>query len=87
MHNADWTGSSGWWWMTMAIFMVAFWGVVVWLVVTVLRRVTATGGQPSALAAPTSSRPSAMDVLAERLARGEIDPEEYRRRRDALGER
>jgi len=39
--------------------------------------------------APTSPssappRTSAEDLLAERLARGEIDVDEYRRRRDAL---
>jgi len=32
----------------------------------------------------TGRRNTAEDLLAERLARGEIDEDEYRRRRDAL---
>ena len=57
--------------------------LVIVLVVWVVTRLT----QPhSAAPARTrdSSRPSAEDLLADRLARGEIDEDEYRRRRDAL---
>jgi putative membrane protein len=65
----DWSGW-GWWWMTLA--MVLVWGTVAWVVIIVARR---TSG---------SVRRDAQDVLDERYARGEIDTEEYRTRRDAL---
>ena len=67
----DWTGHmDGWWWL-MAPLMVAFWALVIWGVVVLMRRNrTAASGSEDAEA-----------LLAERLARGEIDEEEYRRQR------
>ena len=69
MMDGNWSGWA-WWWM--AIAMVLFWGTVAWVVVTLARR-------PS-----TSARRDARDVLDERYARGEIDAEEYRTRRETL---
>jgi putative membrane protein len=69
----DWSWSAGgWWWMTIA--MVVFWGLVAWVAFTLARRPGAEDG---------GSR-SAADILAERYAQGEIDDEEYQRRRAAL---
>ena len=65
----------GWWWV-MGIGWLVFLGLIVLVVVFVMRQ-SADRGQG------TMSR-GAEDVLAERLARGEIDEDEYRRRRDAL---
>ncbi len=72
MHNGNWydgMGGGGWWWM--AIMMVIFWGGLIALGVTVFRR-------------PREGSPSAQQILAERLARGEIEADEYRSRLDVL---
>ena len=76
-------GNSGWgWeaWLPMMLVMLAFLGVVVWAVAIFTRSWT--------------SRPPYHDhvehdddpkrLLDERFARGEIDEEEYRTRRDVL---
>jgi putative membrane protein len=61
----------GWWWyVMMPVAMLAFWALVAWLVVTIVR-----SGRVSD---PDASRAEA--ILAERYARGEIDAEEYHRR-------
>jgi putative membrane protein len=68
----------GWWWV-MGIGWLLFLGFIGFLVYLLVRHHTDGG---------VSRRPrsSAEDLLAERLARGEIDEDEYRRRRDALRE-
>jgi putative membrane protein len=58
--------------LAMTVTMLAFWGLVVWAVMTVVRGLT-----------PSHSR-RAEEILAERFARGEIDEDEYRRRVDLL---
>ncbi len=72
-------GAGGWWWM--ALMMVIFWGGLIWLAVALIRRpyraVQAAGSAPSA-------RPTAQEILAERLARGEIEADDYRSRLDVL---
>ena len=55
-------------WLLMTVGVVAFWGLALWAVVTVVRGARAT---------PSSDDPASM--LARRLASGEIDEEEYRR--------
>ncbi len=59
----------------MGIGMVAFWALVAWAVVAIVR-----------LTRGASNEPDAEAILKERFARGEIDDEEYRRRRAALRE-
>jgi putative membrane protein len=62
----------------MSLGMVAFWGGLiglVWYLVTHAPK----GGDRSA---PSPSSPE--QILDERFARGEIDADEYRTRRDAL---
>jgi putative membrane protein len=73
-----WGNGSHWWaWLLGAIGMVAFWGLIVWalwfFVTGVSRR---PDHQPSS--------PSARQILDERLARGEIDAEEYCSLRDLI---
>jgi putative membrane protein len=58
----------------MAPLMVAFWALVIWGVAALVRT--------SRLTATTSH--DAESVLAERLARGEIDELTYRRQRALL---
>lgn len=67
----DWTGHMGSWWLLMAPLMVAFWALVIWGVIALVRNDRST----------VSRSQGAEDLLAERLARGDIDEVEYRRRR------
>ena len=68
-----WGWHMGWWWWAMAPVMVAFWGALVWLAVTLVR-----GGRAA------EGTAEAERILAERYARGELEPEEYRRRRQDI---
>ena len=65
-------GMSGWGYVLMTVGMLLFWGLVILGVVVVVRYLA--GGRHR----------SADEVLAERLARGEIDEPEYRSRKAAL---
>lgn len=69
----DWNGDVAWWgWALMTFGMVAFWGLVAWVFVTLVRPGDrSTGGGAAS---------SAEQILAERYARGEIDADEYHRR-------
>lgn len=69
--GGDWNWVS---WLAMTLSMVALWGFLTWVVVTLVRR-------------PADRGASARDILDERFARGEIDDDEYRRRKDALSKR
>ncbi len=66
-------------WIALAFVMVVFWGVVVTAIVYAVR---ATRHGPTGPVAPTTS--DARRILDERFARGEIDAEEYQRRRELL---
>lgn len=67
-------------WLAMSLMMVVFWGAVIALVVWLVR--SARSDQRTERPAPPA--PSADEVLAERFARGEIDDEEFTRRRELL---
>lgn len=71
----DGVGWGGWIMMTLA--MVAFWGVVVFVVVALFR--SANTGAPDRRE-PRDPR----EILDERFARGEIDEDEYHARQAAL---
>ena len=72
----DWYGGMSWGgWLIACLMMFA----VVALVVVVV--VALTGGSRGGV---RFGRPSAKDILDERLARGEIDVEEYTRTLDLL---
>lgn len=68
-------GGWGWGgWVGGGLMMLAIWTLVFWAIVSVMRR-------------PTEATPrtrGAEDILAERFALGEIDPDEYGERRRAL---
>lgn len=90
MHHAYWNDGWGWSWIPMAAMMILFWGGLIWLGITLLRRTntpTSAGHVPAAPPPSPSASAAAVDptqILSERLARGEIDVEEYRQRLDAL---
>lgn len=62
-------------WTVMSVGMVAFWGLVAWAIVAIVRT-----GRPGG--SKGSTRPE--DVLAGRLARGEISTDEYVRARQLI---
>jgi len=68
----------GWMWIWPVLILAGL--VLVGFVVVRL----AQGGAPSAPARSDSTGSAGRRILDERFARGEIDEDEYRRRRDAL---
>lgn len=68
-HDFGWAG-----WLAMTIGMAGFWVAVVLLILVVVR----------AGRSPAAQEPEARQILERRLARGEIDVEEYRERLEAM---
>ena len=75
--NGNWGGGS---WLLMMIMMLIFLAVVVWAVVMFTHQWTS---RPQ-FHDHSGQSPNAMRILDERFARGEINEEEYRMRRDIL---
>ncbi|MBI2165039.1 MAG: SHOCT domain-containing protein [Chloroflexi bacterium] len=66
----------GWMWF-MPVFMIAFWGLVIWAVVALvqgLSRPGTSGGHEE----------SALEVLKRRYAGGEITKEEYEEKKRVI---
>lgn len=78
-HNGDW-GWGGW--LVMSLTMLAFLALVAWGVFLVWRSTTHPHSAGTEQGSPVRQSPE--EILAERLARGEIDADEYRARLDAL---
>ena len=72
MDGGDHNGGSDWWWLVVVLMFV----LVIAVTVLLVRHFSDSGRG--------TGRRDAEDLLGERLARGEIDEEEYRKRRDAL---
>lgn len=70
--NDSW---SGWNWALMMLGMVAFWGLVAWAIVSLVR---------SPYRPRSRGKDSAEEILAERLAAGQIEVDDYQHRLDAL---
>ena len=68
----------------MVITMIVFWGGLIWIGITVLKRNHSAPQPTPPNGAHPGQRPSPQEILAERLARGEIDTDDYRQRLDAL---
>ena len=73
-YGMDW----GWGW----VGMILFWLVLVLLIALVLKYFFVGGSRPNP--GPRDPRQEALDVLEERYARGEIDREEFLKKRDDL---
>ena len=74
---------SGWGWLLMTLGLLGFWTLVAVIAVALLRR----PGQPHQQPQPDQQpRLNPEEVLAERLARGELDPDEYRQHLQTLQE-
>lgn len=77
-----WWGDGGWGvggWIMMSLMMVVFWGGLIALAVLLVNALRSD--QPRSTPA---RRSDAEALLAERFARGEIDEEEFTRRREVL---
>ncbi|WP_433559611.1 SHOCT domain-containing protein [Pseudonocardia xinjiangensis] len=78
-----WWGNqmTAWGWVLMSVSSVAFWALVIAVIVALGRylRIGGADRRPE-----QSARPSPEQLLAERYARGEIDDAEYLRRLDTL---
>ena len=75
-----WHGGPGWGgWLVMSLVMVVFWGLVVAGGIALWRSAGRDRGDRAPAQPPTPEQ-----VLDERFARGEIDVEEYTRRRELL---
>jgi putative membrane protein len=86
--NGHMNGGYGWW-ILMTIMMVVFWGGLIWFAVTLIRHPRHTSdvvGSDIDTASVTkkSARKTALEILDKRLARGEIELDDYRQRRQAL---
>jgi putative membrane protein len=79
MDGAGW----GWLWPFHFIFPILFWALIIVLVVVVARAITGPGEHRP----PGEQRPSGLDILQQRYARGEINRDEYlEKKRDILGQ-
>jgi len=68
-------GFGGLWWI-MPILMIAFWGLIIWGIVMLVRR-----------SSPSASGPkdeSALEILKRRYAAGEIGKEEFEEKKKAI---
>jgi putative membrane protein len=76
-----WGWMSGWAWLGMAVMLVTLLALVA-VAATVVVRLLGPRNRPDGGDRPAER--SAMETLQERFARGEIDEEEFLRRRAAL---
>lgn len=76
--HGPWLSGGNWLWgLVMMAVQVLFWVLIIWFVVSLFKR----GNDRS----DTLKNPNdAMDILKERYARGEIDSEEFHRRKEDL---
>ena len=78
--DMGWDHMGGGWWTVMMIGMVAFWALVIVLIVWVIR-----GGLGDLRAGgPETLTP--LEILDRRFAEGSITVDEYKERREALGD-
>jgi putative membrane protein len=85
---SDHMSNGTWWWIPMMLVWVVIVGGLVWIGVAALRRLGnvqhpyfSAGAAPPP---PEIARQTPEEILAERLARGEIEPDDYRTRLEAL---
>jgi putative membrane protein len=79
-----WYGGGWAWWQAglMWLAMIAFWALLIWAIYALITGVTRRAAQQGG--SEQDRGEAARAILDERLARGEIDAEEYRRLCDIL---
>jgi putative membrane protein len=75
-------GMPGWGMALMTVSSVLFWALVFAGIVAVVRHT----GRDARRSGPVVHGPAPQQTLADRFARGDIDEDEYLRRRHILGE-
>jgi len=78
MMDGSWT--YGWGHGFGFIFMILFWGLVIFAIVAIVKWLAGTSAN-----AGTPPAKTARQILDERYARGDIDEEEYRQKKKDLG--
>ncbi len=87
--NGLWSG--GWWgggWMMIItwVFWLLLIGAGIWLLVTVIRRNSQPQTHPPTPSASLPAGDTALEILKQRYARGEITKEEYDDMRRAIAD-
>ncbi|GAA5162171.1 hypothetical protein GCM10023321_47360 [Pseudonocardia eucalypti] len=77
-----WGYGSGWGWLGMGVGMTLFWALVILGVIFLARYLG--GARDRRDFGINGGRSDAERILANRFARGEIDEEEYRKRRELI---
>ena len=73
-------GGSHWWaWLFSGVGMVIFWGLVIWLISSLIR-----WNSPGRGSSPAADGETPEAILKRRFATGEIDADEHRHRLDVL---
>jgi putative membrane protein len=81
-HDYGYGNGSHWGlWVLMIVAMIVFWGALAWIIVTLLRKRPPAAAPPPPGPVTSPQGTDALGILNERLARGDIDDEEYSRRR------
>ena len=82
--NGSWMMPGGIWWMglLMMIIQLLFWGTVIYFAVKLIRNYLSK--QDNTLQNTYKNEDSAMAILRERYAKGEIDLEEFNTRKKEL---
>ena len=83
MRGYGWDGAGWGWagWLFMAVLMVIFWAAVIAAVIAFVRYSGHGRNEPPSTG---DGHDQALRILEERFARGDIDADEYTRRRDLL---
>lgn len=86
MHYGYGNGSQGRLWILMVVAMVVFWAALAWIIVNLIRRrdesPSSAISSPSPAAAPLGT--DGLRILNQRLANGDIDEDDYTRRRSLI---
>ena len=84
MYGWQYQDGPGVWGIFMMLMMVLFWGLLVWGIVASVRHYSNSRAGQAPAAGPAASSSAALEALRLRYAKGEIDDEEFERRRANL---
>ena len=85
MRHGRWDHEWGGGWLLPRFFLIlAFIGVFIWIGISLARRAALAPPGTVSASPPSPARTSPQEILAERLARGEIEPDDYRHRLEML---
>ena len=84
MYGWQYQDGPGGWGIFMMLMMVLFWGLLVWGIVASVRHYSNSRAGQLPGSGPSASSSAALEALRLRYAKGEIDDEEFERRRANL---